>query len=134
VGVLSSGSSKKRTFHPPTQVDLVTSAWLGQSVPHVYAAADCRAASGVAPCVRHEDLCAVPEAAFRDLYQWAGLSWSEEVAAHLRSSNRPGTGYETNRLLPALSSAWQGRLTPQEARDIQAVLDGFGFEPGNSAP
>ena len=63
--------------------------------------------------VDHEELCRDPVGRFRSLAAALGLDWSPENDAALVASNRPGTGYELNRIQADLPGAWRRRLSPR---------------------
>ena len=72
--------------------------------------------------VDHEELCRDPVGRFRALADTLGLDWSTENDAALVASNRPGTGYELNRIQADLPGAWRRRLSPEDARTAAAVI------------
>jgi hypothetical protein len=72
--------------------------------------------------VEHEELAIGAIPAFRSLFERIGLPWSEDVAAHLEASNRPGTGFTTNRLGADEPARWRRRLRPDQFRDALRVL------------
>jgi Sulfotransferase family len=72
--------------------------------------------------VDHEAMCADPIGRFRALADALGLDWSAENEAVLVASNRPGTGYELNRVQADLPGAWRRRLSPADARTAAAVI------------
>lgn len=75
--------------------------------------------------VRHETLCAGPEAAFPRLCARLGLTFTREAARFLAASNRPGDGYSTNRLWREQVDGGRRRLTPTEQALVLATLDRF---------
>ena len=75
--------------------------------------------------VRHEALCAGPDPAFRRLCPRLGLTFTEATARFLSASNRPGTGYSTNRLWHEQVDGGRSRLTPSEQALVLATLSRF---------
>jgi hypothetical protein len=75
--------------------------------------------------VDHEVLCSDPLAQFRQLFTAVGIEWTTEVAARIEASNRPGTGYETNRIARDQSGKWRERLSPHDARVAAGVVAQF---------
>jgi hypothetical protein len=73
----------------------------------------------------HEDLCSDPVARFRRLSERIGLDWTESAEGFLRQSNRPGRGYETNRMAGEQPQLWRTRLTPGQIQLIGEVLRSF---------
>jgi hypothetical protein len=75
--------------------------------------------------VRHEVLCAGPEAAFRRLSARLDLNFGEEAARFLAASNRPGDGYSTHRLWHEQVDGGRSRLSATERLLVLATLDRF---------
>ena len=68
--------------------------------------------------VDHEVLCRDPHAEYRKLFDAIGLDWSDEVESHNERANRPGAGYETNRIAGEQSGKWRERMAPDDAAVI----------------
>lgn len=75
--------------------------------------------------VSHERLCAAPQAEIREVCEGVGLTWTDGVARFLAESNRPGEGFSNVRVTSEQPMRWRGRLTDQQADEVQAVLDRF---------
>jgi len=75
--------------------------------------------------VDHERLCADPVPEFRRLVGAAGLEWSEDCEEYLQSSNTPGSGFETKRVLGAQSGTWHTRLSPEQLETARHILSQF---------
>jgi hypothetical protein len=75
--------------------------------------------------VDHEDACADPAGRFRALAGELGLEWTEDDDARVVESNRPGTGYELNRVAADLPGSWRKRLAADDARAAAAVISRF---------
>jgi hypothetical protein len=75
--------------------------------------------------VDHEVLCRDPRAEFHSLFDAIGLEWGDEVESFIEQSNRPGEGYETNRIASDQSGKWRARMTPDDARAAAAVIAQF---------
>lgn len=78
--------------------------------------------------VRHEEPCADPVASFRALANRLDLTWTERTSEALSDRNRPGQGFELNRVASELPTVWRSRLTTEQASKIDAVLEGFPLE------
>ena len=72
--------------------------------------------------VDHEEMCRDSVAGFRALATALGLDWTAENEAVLVASNRPGTGYELNRVQADLPGAWRRRLSPEDARTAAGII------------
>jgi hypothetical protein len=77
------------------------------------------------PCVGHEDLCEEPSARFSALAARLRLDWTREAEGLLESMDRPGRGFEVNRVAKSLPEVWRTRLDADQARTIRSVLDGL---------
>lgn len=75
--------------------------------------------------VTHEDLCADPQPAIREVCERVGLKWGHQVARFLTSSNRPGEGFSNIRVTREQATRWRQRLTDAQVEEIQAVLAQF---------
>ena len=69
--------------------------------------------------IEHERLCEDPVLRLADVAQRLGLPWSDDAAAWVEASNRPGEGYETNRVATEQAAKWRGLA---EA-DVEAALE-----------
>ncbi|MEY2418798.1 MAG: hypothetical protein QOG90_1478 [Actinomycetota bacterium] len=86
-------------------------------------------AVGPTALVAYEDVCRNPEPIFRDLYEIAGLTWTDDVAAALGASTE-GTitrGAEdptgTTRNTAAMADAWRARITADQLADVRGGWD-----------
>ncbi len=70
--------------------------------------------------ISHEDLCVDPVTRFRRVAAQLGLEWSDDAEAHLTRSNRPGSGYATQRVTAEQPDRWRTRL---DAADIAVAVD-----------
>jgi hypothetical protein len=83
-------------------------------------------AAAATAMVAYEDLCADPAACFRDLYDIAGLTWTEDVARSLDASTQGDitrgaddpTG--TTRNTSAMADAWRQRISAQQLAEVRA--------------
>lgn len=75
--------------------------------------------------IDHEDLCRDPVGQFRSLATALGLEWTVENEAAVEASNRPGTGYELNRIAAYLPGSWRRRLSADDARAVADVIAHF---------
>jgi hypothetical protein len=75
--------------------------------------------------VDHEDLCLDPVGRFRNLASALGLDWTADDEAAVEASNRPGTGYELNRVRAGLTHGWRRRLSADDARAAADVIAQF---------
>jgi hypothetical protein len=81
--------------------------------------------AAVTATVEYESLCAAPEPCFRDLYDIAGLTWTDAVAASLHASTQGDitrgaddpTG--TTRNTADMANAWRARITLEQLREVR---------------
>ncbi len=75
--------------------------------------------------VRYEDLCARPEVVARDLFEFAGLTWSPQTAAFITRSTRHNgdDGYfGVFRSSTAAAERWRGIMDPADQEAVRAVV------------
>ena len=60
--------------------------------------------------VEHEQTCADPVGRFRELVQSVGLTWTPDTEAFVVDSDKPGAGWDTNRLASDKNQRWRTRL------------------------
>ena len=76
--------------------------------------------------VQYEELCLSPVDGFRDLFDFAGLSWSEaleqEVLTRSVGGDRANT-YSTSRDSREVSTAWRSEITEDALRDLRTGWD-----------
>lgn len=75
--------------------------------------------------VRHEDMCAAAESRFADLARELDLPWPEAAAAKAAQTDRPGGGYEINRIRAGLPGSARRRLRDADAEAARRALDAF---------
>jgi hypothetical protein len=75
--------------------------------------------------VSHDDLCTDPPAGFKALCAGLGLPWTDEAAAFLAASDRPGRGLEVRRVAAEQPGKWAWHLAPDQVDEALAVLSGF---------
>jgi hypothetical protein len=75
--------------------------------------------------VSHEALCADPPAGFKAVCAALELPWTEEAAAFLAASDRPGKGLETRRVAAEQPSNWTRNLTAAQVEEVVGVLSRF---------
>lgn len=75
--------------------------------------------------VRHEQLCSDPTGQFQGLFAALGLQWTKAAELHLARSNRAATGLVTMRVAADQPERWRKRLTQDEVREINSVLEPF---------
>jgi hypothetical protein len=73
----------------------------------------------------HEQLCGDPSQEFKRLYADLGLKWSEAVEGFLTGNDRPGEGFDTQRVAAELPDNWKRRLTSHQVAVMQRVLSQF---------
>lgn len=78
--------------------------------------------------VRYEDLCDDTAAAFRSLADGLGLRWTATADEMVHASNRPGSGYATQRVAAETRDAWRRRLTPEQAHTVASIMASVGVE------
>jgi len=84
--------------------------------------------------VRHESVASDPIPRFREVFTDLGLPWSDRVEEFISSSNRPGTGWEVERVASEEANVWKRRLAPDQVRAATQVLSRFAGLPGVGAP
>jgi hypothetical protein len=72
--------------------------------------------------VSHEELCLDPVARLSAVAGRIGLEWTPNTEAFVRESNRPGSGYATNRVAEEQPQRWRARLSPEQVSMIDAAL------------
>jgi hypothetical protein len=75
--------------------------------------------------IDYESLCAAPALRLRELATSIGLDWGCESDRFVVEHERPGTGYEINRIASEQPGKWQTRLTPDAARTATRVTTQF---------
>ncbi len=73
----------------------------------------------------HEQLCDGPVGQFQDLYAELGIPWSIDAERFLTESDRPGEGFQTNRVASGLSDSWQHRLDDEQLTTLRRTLARF---------
>jgi hypothetical protein len=63
--------------------------------------------------------------AFVHLYERLGLTWTDEVERALATSDRPGSGYATNRPAAEEAQRWRARLSPRDQDVVAAAVRDF---------
>jgi hypothetical protein len=82
--------------------------------------------------VRHDALCSRPQAEFEELCDQLDLRFGAGARRFLLASNRPGTGYSTNRVW-AEQLDGRRRLSPSEQEQVTDVLAQFAPAPAPAA-
>jgi Sulfotransferase family len=85
--------------------------------------------------ISHESLCDETELAFHDLYARLGLTWTArsdkflaEYGYHrptFRPSYAPGEGLTAREITRAQTQRWRERLSDDQVREIESVLEAF---------
>ena len=75
--------------------------------------------------VDHERLCSDPTREFQRLVTNLGLVWTDDCHEYLKVSNRPGTGWETNRISAKQPGKWQTTLTGEQREEARELLGQF---------
>jgi hypothetical protein len=107
----------------PGASDAARSAWQVGLLTTSLEAAAARHPSWVV--ATHEDLCIEPVEKVRALCERVGLPWSPDLERHLATSDRPGTGFSTNRVRSDEPARWRTRLSPEQLDEIVPVLRRF---------
>jgi hypothetical protein len=74
---------------------------------------------------QHRDLCVAPTASFARLAAATGLDWTAAGPAFLERSDRPGSGYATERVAAELEDVWRTRLDERQVHEVVGVLAGL---------
>ncbi len=80
--------------------------------------------------ISHEDLCSDPGDRFPKIASALGLEWNDTATTKLAESNRPGSGYATNRVAANEVDRWRERLAPAEIDEIVDVAARFPADLG----
>ena len=80
--------------------------------------------------IRHEHTASDPFVRFKHIFHQLSLPWSSGVDAFLNASNRPGTGWETNRVASREPTRWKERLSAEQIHISGEVLRRFSEVPG----
>ena len=94
-------------------------------------------APGVTVTVSHDEVCLGPVAAFRSTFEKLALPWTDAVEQHLVESDRPGSGYKTQRVAALQPQRWKRRFGEDEVGVVRRVLKAFplrGWPVDGSAP
>ncbi len=75
--------------------------------------------------VDHEHMCQDPVVRFRELAASLGLEWTDESDQFVVDHNRPGSGYDIERVAADQPGKWRTRLSADEARTAARVLAQF---------
>jgi hypothetical protein len=82
--------------------------------------------------VWHEDLCIDPIASFKSLFAALELQWTPMAEEYLHGSDRPGRGFETQRLAAEQTrDRWRQTLNSDEVRAMSGVLERFPLSHSN---
>ncbi len=73
--------------------------------------------------VSHDRLCLSPGSEFRRLFEAASLEWTSESDERLQSSNRPGSGFSTDRVTADQPFVWRKELGRKEVSALQSAID-----------
>jgi len=74
------------------------------------------------PLISHERLSMEPIAGFRELFARLDIPWTSSVEAAILGANRPGSGFETNRIAADEAMRWRARLSSEDqARAVDIV-------------
>lgn len=80
-------------------------------------------------CVlQHEDACVDPVAQLRASAKALGLEWTPEAEAFVHDSDRPGSGYATQRVTSELPDGWRSRLSAEHLHTIDEMVASFPAE------
>jgi hypothetical protein len=75
--------------------------------------------------VSHPELCLDPAAGFADLASALGLPWTQASSEAVLATNRPGSGFETNRVPSEAVSSWRRRLSAAQIQQVESELERF---------
>jgi hypothetical protein len=75
--------------------------------------------------IRHEELCQNPPAGFQAVCEALDRPWTEEAAAQLSASNRPGEGLATRRVAAEQPQRWRRQLHGDQLEEVVSVLSAF---------
>ncbi len=75
--------------------------------------------------LRYEDAAVDPEAQFRRVTESCSLSFGDRALGFLNDSNRPGSGYSTQRVAGSTIDSWKERLDAEQVTAIETVVACF---------
>ena len=73
----------------------------------------------------HEESTQDPDGTLKRVATELGLTWSSAAQEFVAGSNRPGTGYATNRVAEDLPDQWKTRLDATDVGVIEKVIEWF---------
>lgn len=82
----------------------------------------------------HEECTRDPSAMLGAVAGSLGLTWTAGARAFVESSNRPGTGYATNRIAHELTDRWKSRLDAGDVAAVTRVCETFPAEVWQVTP
>ncbi|MEY2447900.1 MAG: hypothetical protein QOH79_1376 [Acidimicrobiaceae bacterium] len=83
--------------------------------------------------VNHERNTQDPENAAATILSWLGLDWHEAVQEFIAENDRPGEGWDIQRRMAEEPTRWRARLSPEDAREVLAVVERFQSESAVAA-
>jgi hypothetical protein len=73
----------------------------------------------------HEQLSLDPVSGFRAVFDRLGIPWTATVEESIVSANRPGSGFETNRIASEEAHRWRSRLDPSARARVMELVGAF---------
>jgi len=73
----------------------------------------------------HEILCRDPVGEMRHVARQLGLIWTPEAEEFLHSRNRPGAGYDVQRIAAKVPGSWREKLDPEAVATARAMFVQF---------
>lgn len=76
-----------------------------------------------------ENLCLDPQLSFQALFKEIGVAWSPACEASLQASQKPGSGFQTNRIAQQQTNKWTSELEPELISHAYEVFSALQIEP-----
>ena len=83
---------------------------------------------------RHEEISADPRDRYREVFTDLGLEWSTGVERFLERSNKPGEGWDVQRVAEQEATVWKRRLDADQIRLTRDVMRRFAAVGGETSP
>ncbi len=83
--------------------------------------------------VLYEDLCEQPESGFRELYDFAGLVWTDRISEHVLSHSNAGESfgdgrYEIQKESRQVADRWRQQIPPEALGEMRETY--LAYETG----
>jgi hypothetical protein len=69
--------------------------------------------------IKHEDICQNPIDKFRDLFRILDMKFDANSKRFIEKTNKPGDGYETNRISSEMINGWKKKISSLQIAEIR---------------